>query len=322
MKKSISQNARLGIFVIAGTVFLVVLLYMIGAKRSLFSSTFRISAQFYNVNGLMEGNNVRFSGINVGIVEQVEINTDSTIKVTMLIEDKVKQYVKKSAVASVGTDGLMGNKLVNINSVKNGSIAHVEDGDILNTLKPIETDEMLRTLNTTNDNIKFITGDLKKITQKINSSNTLWSLLMDTVIADNLKQAIVNIKVTGSRTAIITGDLQEITKGFKNSKSLVATLFTDTMLSSKLENTILKLNVSSDKIAYVSGDLSTLTSKMKSGEGTIGMLVTDSVFANDLRSTLKNLDKGTKGFDDNMEALKHNFLLRNYFKKQAKKAKN
>ncbi len=322
MKKSISQNARLGIFVIAGTVFLVVLLYMIGAKRSLFSSTFRISAQFYNVNGLMEGNNVRFSGINVGIVEQVEINTDSTIKVTMLIEDKVKQYVKKSAVASVGTDGLMGNKLVNINSVKNGSIAHVEDGDILNTLKPIETDEMLRTLNTTNDNIKFITGDLKKITQKINSSNTLWSLLMDTVIADNLKQAIVNIKVTGSRTAIITGDLQEITKGFKNSKSLVATLFTDTMLSSELENTILKLNVSSDKIAYVSGDLSTLTSKMKSGEGTIGMLVTDSVFANDLRSTLKNLDKGTKGFDDNMEALKHNFLLRNYFKKQAKKAKN
>lgn len=322
MKKSISQNARLGIFVIAGTVFLVVLLYMIGAKRSLFSSTFRISAQFYNVNGLMEGNNVRFSGINVGIVEQVEINTDSTIKVTMLIEDKVKQYVKKSAVASVGTDGLMGNKLVNINSVKNGSIAHVEDGDILNTLKPIEADEMLRTLNTTNDNIKFITGDLKKITQKINSSNTLWSLLMDTVIADNLKQAIVNIKVTGSRTAIITGDLQEITKGFKNSKSLVATLFTDTMLSSELENTILKLNVSSDKIAYVSGDLSTLTSKMKSGEGTIGMLVTDSVFANDLRSTLKNLDKGTKGFDDNMEALKHNFLLRNYFKKQAKKAKN
>lgn len=318
MAKTFSQNIRLGIFVIAGTAFLIVLLYMIGAKRSLFSSTFRISAQFYNVNGLTEGNNVRFSGINVGIVESVSINSDSTTLVVMLIEENVKQYIKKNAVASIGTDGLMGNKLVNINSAKTGLAEHVNDGDELKTLKPIETDEMLRTLNTTNDNVKAITGDLKKITQKINNSNSLWSLLMDTVVAENLKEAIVNIKLTGGRTAIITGDLQEIIKGFNTKTGLIATLFNDTTLSGKLESTIVNLDLSSSKIAHVTGDLSKVTAGMKNGEGTIGMLVTDSVFENDLRATVKNLNNGTDGFNQNMEALKHSIFLRKYFRKQAK----
>jgi len=322
MAKTFSQNVRLGIFVIAGTAFLIVLLYMIGAKRSLFSSTIRISAQFYNVNGLTEGNNVRFSGINIGIVESVNINSDSTTLVVMLIEEKTKNFIKKNSVASIGTDGLMGNKLVNINSVKDHFTEYINDGDELKTLKPIETDEMLRTLNTTNDNVKVITGDLKKITQKINNSNSLWSLLMDTVVAENLKQAIVNIKITGRNTAEITGNLHKITQEFNNKKGLVATLFTDTTLSSKMENTIVKLNASSDKIAYISGDLSSLTSKIKTGEGTVGMLISDSTFAKDLRTTIKNLNSGTKGFDENMEGLKHSFLLRKYFRKQTKKSKN
>ncbi len=318
MANPTSRNIRLGIFVLAGTVFLIVLLYMIGAKRSLFSDTFRISAQFYNVNGLMQGNNVRFSGINVGIVESVEINTDSTVNVVMLIEDKAKIYIKKNALASIGTDGLMGNKLVNINSMKDGSVAHIEDGDILKTLKPIETDEMLRTLSTTNDNIKVITGDLKNITQKFNKRNSLWSLLQDTIVADNLKEAIVNIKITGARTAIITGDLQEVAKSFKSGKGLMASLLTDTTMAGKLQHTIVKLENASDKIAYVSGDLSGITAKIKDGKGTIGMLITDSLFVKDLKSTMKNLNSGVAGFDDNMEGLKHSFLLKKYFRKQAK----
>lgn len=102
----------------AGTAFLIAVLYLIGAKRSLFSDTFKISAEFYNVNGLMSGNNVRFSGINVGTVESVNIVSDSSVLVVMLIEDKVKSYIKKNSVATVGTDGLMGNKLININAAK------------------------------------------------------------------------------------------------------------------------------------------------------------------------------------------------------------
>lgn len=317
-----NRNLRLGVFVLAGTVFLIIMLYFIGAKKSLFSNTFRVSADFYNVNGLMSGNNVRFSGINVGTVESVEIISDSSVRVVMLIEDKVKQFIKKNSVASVGTDGLMGNKLVNINAPKNEKPgASIEDGDQITSLRPIETDEMVRTLSTTNDNIKNITTDLKNIAHKINSRNTLWSLLMDTVVAENVKQAVVNIKMAGSNAAVVIGDLHNLTKDIKNGKGLIGSLITDTTFSTKLDHTLVKLNVASDNMAVITGDLTKVSKSLNTNEGTLGMLIMDTMFVKDLKSAMKNIDQGAGGFNDNMEALKHNILLRKYFKKKASEDK-
>lgn len=319
MAQEAGRNIKLGIFVLTGTVFLIAILYMMGAKHSLFGSTFRVSAEFHNVNGLMAGNNVRFGGINVGTVENVEIISDSTINVIMVIEEKNKPYIKKDAQASIGTDGLMGNKLVNINSTGIAGVASVEENDKLKTLRAIETDEMLRTLNTTNDNIKYITADLRKITQKINSRNTLWSILMDTVVAENVKQAIVNIKLTGSRSAIITGDLQNIVQHIKDGKGFAGTLLTDTSMSGKLEHTMVKLDQVGDKMAVITGDLSNISKRINNGEGAIGMLVMDTAFVHDLKSALKNVNGGAEGFKDNMDALKHNIFLRKYFRKREQK---
>lgn len=321
MANEFNRNLRLGAFVLAGTAFLIAMLYLIGAKRSLFSDTFKISAEFYNVNGLMSGNNVRFSGINVGTVESVEIASDSSVMVVMLIEDKVKSYIKKNAIATVGTDGLMGNKLININAAKDGSTAgNIEDGDKLATMRPIETDEMIRTLSTTNDNIKNITTDLKIIAHKINSRNTLWSILMDTVVADNVKQAIVNIKMAGSNAAVVIGDLRNLTYDIKNGKGLIGTLITDTSLTTRLDHTMVKLNMAGDNLAIMTGDLSNVSKNLNTNQGTLGMLIMDTMFVKDLKSAMKNLDQGTGNFNDNMEALKHNVLLRKYFKKKEKEA--
>lgn len=318
MAKELGHNIKLGIFVLAGTIFLMVILYLMGEKKRLFGSTFRVTAEFNNVNGLMTGNNVRFGGINVGTVENIEIANDSSILVTMLIEEKVRKFIKKDAIAAVGTDGLMGNKLVNINGSGVAGVACLEENDRLASRRPIETDEMLRTLNTTNDNIAAITTDLKKITQRINSRNTLWSLLMDTVVADNVKQAIVNIKLTGSRSAIITGDLATIVEHVKMGKGVAGSLLTDTSLSGKLESTVVKLDKVGDKMAVVTGDLSKISERINKGEGAIGMLVMDTVFVHDLKSAVKNADSGAAGFRDNMEALKHNFFLKKYFRKKEK----
>src|SRR6185369_14993513 len=110
------ENAKLGLFVMAGLLFLIFSLYMIGRNRNLFGSSLTISANFRNVNGLMLGNNVRFSGIDVGTVQKIEIVTDTLVKVTMVIDEGVRKFIKRNALASVGTDGLMGNKIININS--------------------------------------------------------------------------------------------------------------------------------------------------------------------------------------------------------------
>lgn len=320
MKKTTSKNIRLGLFVLLGTLFLIYGLYMIGSNRNLFGSTFRINAIFSNVNGLMKGNNVRFAGIDVGTVDNVTIINDSCVKVVMVIEADVQKYIRKNALASIGTDGLMGNKLVNINpSMEKAPV--VKQGDTLQTMKPIETDEMLRTLNRTNDNIAAITDNLKTITAKINSRNTLWSLLMDTVVADNVKQAIVNIRLTGSNSAEITGDLSNIVDGIKNGKGSFGALLTDTMLSNHVRQTVVKIKLISDNAALISGNLSSIIQRTDSGKGTIGRLLMDTTFVPNLDKSMTNLKTATQGVNELIEGLKHSWPLRSYFRKQEKRRK-
>jgi phospholipid/cholesterol/gamma-HCH transport system substrate-binding protein len=320
MSQETSKNIRVGAFILVGTVLLIFSLYLIGAKQNLFGSTFELKSQFKNVNGLMPGNNVRFTGIDVGTVKTVEIINDSTVNVTMVIEDKVQAFIKKNATAMVGTDGLMGNKLINISS-SNEAAESVEDGDFLISKSPLGTDDMMRTLNITNENVKDITIDLKNIVHRLNSPNTLWSILMDSVLADNVKQAIVNIKVTSDRTAIITGDLSRIVKHIKDGKGTIGALIADTTIAVKLNQSIVNIKLITDSLAIVTGDMRYITSKVKKGEGGIGTVLMDTTFANNLNESMKNIKSGTKNFDEDMEALKHNILLRNYFKKKEKEAK-
>lgn len=311
------KSLKLGLFVIIATALLVAALYLIGNTRNLFGKTFTIKAQFYNVNGLMPGHNVRFAGIDVGTVKSVTINSDTSVLVEMVIEEKVRTYIKKNALVSVGTDGLVGNKLVNINSVAAFSES-VEEGDVLQTLRPIESDEMMRTLNTTNENIKVISENLKNITQRISNSNSLWSLLMDTTVSTNLKTAIVNIKLAGKNTAVITGDLSAIVDEVRKGKGTVGALLTDTLLSGRLEQAIINIDVVSNEMAVISGDFKKISDKINAGEGSIGTLLMDTTFVHNLNKSLENINTGATEFTDVMEGLKHSVFLRRYFKKKEK----
>jgi phospholipid/cholesterol/gamma-HCH transport system substrate-binding protein len=266
----------------------------------------------------MPGNNVRFSGIDVGTVKSVDIVHGRMVTVTIVIEEKYKKYIHKNDIASIGTDGLMGNKLININSV-NDNAPLVSDGDTLATLKAIETEEMTRTLSQTNDNMKVITDNLKTITQKINNSNSLWSLLADTAVAENVRQAIVSIRLTSERSAIITGDLSQITNEIRSGNGPVGMLISDTSISGQIRQSVVNFKMVSDKMAIITGDLGLITEQTKNGQGTIGTLVMDTTLPANLDQAVLSIKSGAAAFDENMEALKHTFLLRGYFKKQAKK---
>jgi phospholipid/cholesterol/gamma-HCH transport system substrate-binding protein len=315
-----SRNLRLGIFVIVGTTLLITALYIIGSKQNLFGSTFKISAQFNDVNGLMKGNNVRFAGINVGTVESVNIITDTSVNVIMIIENNAQQYIKKNALASVGTDGLMGNKLVNINSV-NAESPIIEENDMLQSLKPVEMDQMVRTLDVTNENIKVISTNLRNITDKINSKNSLWNLLMDTIVAENIKTAVVNIKLMSNQGLYITGDLKGITDGIKKGKGTIGALVTDTIISSSIKQTVVKLQRISDSAAIVTGDISHIIRKLNQGKGSAGILLNDTNLIYNLNKGVKSIDKGAITLNEDLEALKHTWPLKKYFKKQSKKKK-
>lgn len=317
MAKETSKNIRVGIVVLLGTLFLIAALYFIGDKQNLFGSKIRIKANFHDVNGLRSGNNVRFGGIDIGTVESIDIINDTMITVVMMIESEAKAFIKKNAVATIGTDGLMGNKLVNIKANKVPS-SEIQEGDFLNVRDAIETDEVLRTLTGTNEDVSAIAKNLRSITDKLNSPNTLWNLLSDPAIAENVKHAIVQIKLTTNRTATITGDLSQLVSDTKSGKGTIGSLLTDESLSSSLRQSIVNIELVSDSLAYVTGDLRNVSQRIKNGDGAIGTILMDTSFVNKLNQSMESVRSGTKSFDESMEALKHNFLLRRYFKKKNK----
>ncbi|MCE9540153.1 MAG: MlaD family protein [Bacteroidetes bacterium] len=321
MEKDILKNIRLGVFVLFGAILLIIALYVIGNKRNLFGKTFSISAKFYNVNGLMKGKNVRFAGIDVGTVELVEIVNDSSVNVIMIIEKALQKFIKKNALASVGTDGLMGNKLVNINVVDELAPV-VEDGDELRTLRSIETDEMTRTLNVTNENIKLISANVRDITDKLSSKNSLLTIFMDTVVAENIKAAILNIKDVGGQAVAVVRNFEQITKKIKDGKGTIGSLITDSSLFLNMNQVVTQLQKVSDTAGIVVGDITSVIGKIKVGDGSVGNLLTDTTFVHNLNQSVKSINSAAKGFDENMEALKHTILLRRYYKKQDKQKSN
>ncbi len=320
MHKQTINNVRLGLFVLIATAFLIAALYLIGNNRNLFDQTFRVKATFFKVSGLMKGNNVRFSGIDVGTVKSVQIASDSSVEVTMIIESDARKFIRKTALASIGTDGLMGNKLVEIDNTNEAADA-VEDGDVINTIRPIETDQMMRTLARTNNDLSDITLELKQITRKVNNSHALWSILGDTIMAENVKQSIEAIKSSTRNVSAFTKNLNSLMQDAGKGKGMINYLVYDTVAPIKLGKAIAQIDQASDKASDVASELKSLTDRVKHGEGTAGLLLTDSVFAKDLNESMKSIRAGSAKLDENMEALKHNFLLKGYFRKQEKKAK-
>lgn len=324
MAKQIFNSVKLGVFVLGGLVFLVLLLYMIGKNRNLFGDTYVLKARFENVQGLVAGNNVRFSGIQAGTVKSIKILNDTVIEVTMLMDKKMLSIIRKDAVVSIGTEGLVGNKVVNIvPSGKPGGLA--EEGDILASRKAVATDEMLQTLYKTNMDVAIIAADLKTAVQRINSSKALWSLLNDESLPQGLRASVANIRLATGRAGNMLNNLDAIVTDVKNGKGSVGVLLTDTSFARNLNEAVLKIKsvgIEADSLAIeINRLVAGIRNDVNSGKGTVNALLKDSMMVVKLNASLDNIQKGTDGFNQNMEALKHNFLLRGYFRKQQKKLK-
>jgi phospholipid/cholesterol/gamma-HCH transport system substrate-binding protein len=315
MEEQTAKKLRLGIFVLTATTCLILGLYFIGSKRNIFHSKIHVSAVFNNISGLIPGNNVQFNGINVGTVSKAYAIADTAIKVEFTIDENVTKFITVNAIASIGTDGLLGNKLVTIAPyIKGGAL--IQEGSIMNTVNSIQIDKAIRKLLVTNDNLNAITENLKLFSNKFNSTNSIWHLLSDSTVAQNVRNALVHINVTSERTAIITGDLSNIMKDVKAGKGTIGALLTDTTFSHKLKQTIVNIESVTDSFAIISGNFKNISEKIKNGNGTIGTLISDTTFVHKLNASMDNIKSGSGKFDENMEALKHSWPFKKYFRKK------
>lgn len=326
MEKGIKQKINLGLFVITGTTLFVAAIYLIGQKQNLFKTTIALNAFFQNVNGLQEGSNVRYSGINVGIVQHIKMENDSTIKVVMGIEKEITNHIKKNAIATIGSDGLVGNKIVNIVPGKR-DVTTIKDGDFIKSYSKISTDDLLNTLGVSTENTAILTADLLKITSAITKGKgPLHTILYDTLMAKNLQQSMANLNTMSSSAVGSLDELKQIVESLKdNNKTLLGILLNDTLSGEKLKTTIDHLEKSSNTIENTLEKLSGMVNETQSSKGALNYFTKDTALVKTLKNTLENIQLGTDNFNQNMEALKHSFLTRGYFRKlerEKKKNKN
>jgi len=285
MKKNISNKIKLGIFISLGLIVFVLTIYFIGERQQLFISTFHLSGVFKDVAGLQAGNNVRLSGINVGTVENISIVSDTSVKVEFLIEESTRKFIMSDAVATIGSEGLMGNKVLIITPGTGGKIG-IENNDVIQTSQPIDMDNILISLKSTIDNTSSITNDLAIITNNIQSGKgTIGRLIMDKSWGQNFDSTLAN--------------LQEGSAGFR--------MFMDK--ADELDEILLSLKANIDNTSNVINDLSKVTNNIQSGEGIIGKLFMDQSAGQNFDSTLINLKNGLAEFEIFMKKAQDSWLL-------------
>jgi phospholipid/cholesterol/gamma-HCH transport system substrate-binding protein len=185
---------RLGLFIAGGLVIFIAVVFIIGRQKNLFVPVFRLTTTFYNVSGLEVGNNIRFSGINVGTVDNIVIINDSTVRVDMLVQKNVQQFIKGDCETAIGSAGIVGDRILIITQGSSDA-PPAKDGEYILSKEPVETDAIMASLQVTATNAALVSSQLAEILVKVNSgSGTLGRFIQDSTIAENINQTILNLK--------------------------------------------------------------------------------------------------------------------------------
>ena len=314
------QRVKLGAFVIGGVLLFIIAAIFIGSASNFFSKTFVVSGIFKNVEGLKEGDKVWLSGVQIGTVKTVRIVTVGEVVVSLSLKEKQNDFIRKNATASIGSDGLIGNKIVVIQPGNSPEV--IQDGDTINAVSPADTQQLINIAKEVGENTRSITLDLKTISSKINKGQgIIGELLNEGAFSKELRLTVHNLKATGENTTRATAELSGLVHDMKHGTGLLPTLISDTSFKSTFAQALVNVKKVSKNAEVMSKSLESITAKMNDRDNAVGVLLADTVFAHKLQNTMKNTESATHKLDENMEALKHNFLTRGYFRKKARQEK-
>jgi phospholipid/cholesterol/gamma-HCH transport system substrate-binding protein len=231
MNKESGFQWKLGMFVIIGLVLFVSTIYFVGKQKNLFGSTFNLKSNFKSVSGLEIGNNVRFAGINIGTVSDIQLKTDSSVVVVFLIKDEVRKFIKTDATASIGSDGLMGDKVLTI-SPGIASNKVVEDNDVIASKIPIDMEDVMGSVKKSVDNAGIITAQLAQFTYNMNNGNgTLSKLMTDKEMASSIKKSLLNLETSSN-------EFSSFTTKMNNGNGALSKLVTDQKMGKMVDSTM------------------------------------------------------------------------------------
>lgn len=320
-----TKNRRaiiVGLFIFLGLTIFIVGVLTLGGQNKTFVKKIAVRTIFDDVSGLQAGNNVWFSGVKIGTVKRMGFHGNSQVEVIMSLEEKAQSYIRKNAKAKISTDGLIGNKII---VIYGGTMqaAPIEDGDNLGIEKAINTDDMMSTFQANNQNLLAITNDFKDISKKLrNGQGSVGKLLTDEALINNLESTLTSLRKASLNTEHITASVYDYTAQLHKKGGLANDFVTDTAVFSNVRATVSQLREIADTAGVLTNNLKKVSNEISNNPNSpIGLLLHDEETAASLKTTVKNLATSSQKLDENMEALQHNFLLRGFFRRKAKKEK-
>ncbi|WP_080239871.1 MlaD family protein [Spirosoma rigui] len=323
--ESNKRSIVVGIFVLLGILIFVAGVFVLGGQQKRFTKSVRVMAVFSDVAGLKAGNNVWFSGVKIGTIKRVKFFGTNQVEVDMDIEQSAQPYIRKDAQATISSDGLIGNKIVQIfgGSPKSEPI---EENDRLKTQEALSSDKVLETLQENNQNLLRVTNDFKALVGNIRKGKgTVGAVLTDSLVANNFKLAMENLQKASQNTVKVTGSVATFAAKLGTKGTLANELVSDTAVfrrlsrsAARLENAAGSAEKTVSNLSQTSENVNRASEKLNNTNSPLGVLLTDQETATNLRTSLRNLNKGTELLNEDLKAAQSNFLLRGFFKKRAK----
>jgi len=316
------KGVIVGLFIFFGIAILVAGVLTLGGQKKSFVNAVKVRAVFKDVNGLTVGNNVWFSGVKVGTIRHIEFDPQANVVVQMNVEEKVRKFIASDSKVKIGSDGLIGNKIIVIFGGTPGG-EPIQDNATLAVETGLSQEEMLATLQSNNENLLAITADFKVLTSRIVSGQgSVGKLLADETLFNDLQSTMASLKKAGLNANAVTRDLSAYTARLTEKGTLAGDLISDTVIFSRLRSTVDQINTAAAQSNAIVQEVANAAKQLNSPATPAGALLHDQGVANDLKATLKNLETASEKLDENMEALQHNFLFRGYFRKKAKQERN
>ncbi|MBT1686693.1 MlaD family protein [Dawidia soli] len=315
----VKQDIKLGIFVVAGVLLFILAAFFIGSENNLFSRTITVMAVFKNVEGLKRGDNVWLSGVKIGTVRDVNIASEGKVLVTMLLKEKQNEFIRRDAMASVGSDGLVGNKIV---VIRPGTAPeNIADNDTINSLSPTDTQDLINIAKDVGENTRSLTFDLKELSRRVSDGQGIvGDLITDKgSFSHDLRQTATNLRQVGANMNRASAELNALVYEMKHGEGVIHKLVSDTTMATVFDDALANVQKVSANSAKIAAELEEVVSKVNSNDNALGKLLADTTFASRMEETMISAQSASAKLDENMEAMQHNFLLRGYFRKKEKR---
>lgn len=301
-----SKIWTVGAFVVGGILLFVVALFTIGDRRNLFARNFEAVAEFQTVSGLQAGAPVRVAGFGAGEVLSIAIpaGPEQPFRVRFRLREDLRQLVRIDSTAAIQTDGIIGNKIIQIDGGTTAAPV-VGDGGLIRSRDPLDLEDMMQRASATVDmlaeSVVLVRGDV------IEALDAVTDLVADAnVIINDVGEQVTTIAHQGNR---IGRDMEQIVSSVRQGEGTVGRLLNDdqlykqaTAVAGDVEKSVANLRATTEQVR-------TLVTQLREGgaEGVGGGI------GDDVRRTVSHAEQAVRGLADTTEALKHHFLVRGFF---------